>query len=117
MLRHVGCRSPGWDLDVDVTVADRLASLTGSPDAVTRSRQQLDAWAAADEGHDLVLKAVRSRATASVRRASEAADPAAAASALLARNVPSAFVPALSVLLRHEPTPQKKPRPRPRKDS
>ena len=103
---------PGWDRDLDVSIADRLDALTGSSDPVARSREQLDAWAAADDGHQLILQTVRSRAAASVRRAAAADDPTEAARVLMARYVPSAFVPALSVLIRQDATPQKKQRPR-----
>jgi hypothetical protein len=101
---------PGWDRDLDESIADRVATLIGSGDPVAGSRAQLDAWAAADNGHEVVLKAVRSRAAASVRRAGEAPDAPAAARVLLARYVPSAFVPALSVLIRQDATPTKKQR-------
>ncbi len=100
----------GWEREVDVSVADRLAALTGSEDAVARSRDQLAAWCDETLGFGEPADVVRSRATGSVRKAATAEDGESAARALLARYVPSAFVPALVVLIRSETTPRSKKR-------
>lgn len=112
--------SPGagrswWALDLDVSLADRLGTLTSSADPEARSTEELDAWCDPGQGLGSPLELVRRRAPGSVEKAAAATDATGAARALLARFVPSAFVPALSVLIRHEATPHKKRRPR--KDS
>jgi hypothetical protein len=105
--------SPGagrswWALDLDLSLADRVQALTSSSDPVTRSREQLDAWCDPQQGLGAPLDLARRRAKGSVQKAEQSADAPGAARALLARFVPAAFVPPLSVLVRHEATPQKK---------
>ena len=106
----------GWDSEVDWSLRDRIDALAGSSDPVTGSREQLDAWCDPQQGHRPVLEQVRSRAAASLRKAAAADDHAGAARVLLARYVPSAFVPPLSVLVRQDATPQRQQRRRRRKD-
>jgi hypothetical protein len=95
-------RPPGWDRALDATVADRLAVLLDAPDPVALARAHLEAWAPEHAGADDVLRLIRERSPATVGGATRAADergPGAAASVLLRRGLPSAFVPPVAVLV------------------
>jgi hypothetical protein len=85
-----------------VTVADRLAALLDAADPAALARANLEAWAPEHAGADDVLRLVRERSPATVGAATRAADErgaGAAASVLLRRGLPSAFVPAVAVLV------------------
>ncbi|GAA1553059.1 ATP-binding protein [Kribbella sancticallisti] len=92
----------GWDRAVDVTIADRLAALQAAPDAVERATAQLEAWCPERPREGDVLGLLRKRAPHTIEAATHAASdgsPEDAAAVLLGRYVPSAFVPAVAVLL------------------
>ncbi|MGW6281328.1 AAA family ATPase [Kribbella sp. NPDC055071] len=87
-----------WARPVDVSIADRLTALQAGPDDLAEA--QLAAWCPEMTVGD-VLGLLRQRAPRTYDDASHAArtDITAAAALLLRRNVPSAFVPPLAVLL------------------
>ncbi|MGW4929068.1 DNA/RNA non-specific endonuclease [Agromyces sp. NPDC004153] len=91
----------GWDRTVDVTMADRIAALEAAADASDRATAQLAAWHLTSPDVD-VLDLFRKRSPDAIdtaAQAAEAGDAVAAAAVLLRRNIPSAFVPELAVLL------------------
>ncbi|HEU4758129.1 MAG TPA: ATP-binding protein [Agromyces sp.] len=95
-------RPPGWDRALDVTVADRLAVLLDATDPAALARAHLEAWAPEHAGADEVLRLIRERSPATVAAATRAAEErgaGAAASLLIRRGLPSAFVPAVAMLV------------------
>jgi hypothetical protein len=100
-----GTRPPGWDRTVDLSVADRVAALWSADNPGASATRELDAWCDPDLGLGRVLDLLRERAPATVRRVTAAANTEEAARALLARQVPSAFVPGVVVLLEHSGAP------------
>lgn len=120
---------PEWGRALDVTIADRLAALLDDTDPAASAAAQLEAWAPEHASAREVLRLIRERSPASVAAAARAAEkrgPGAAASVLLRRGLPAAFVPAVAVLAERaedaggepsdrppEPTPSEPTRPAP----
>jgi hypothetical protein len=98
-------RPAGWTRTVDLSVADRVAALRAADEPAASAARELDAWCDPDLGLGRVLDLLRERAPATVRRAAAAADTDEAARVLLARQVPSALVPGVVVLLEHSRAP------------
>jgi hypothetical protein len=95
----------GWDGAIDVTIVDRMSVMVVESDAFARATAQLQAWC--PEQPD-VLGLLRKRAPATVEAATRAAADgtvADAAAVLLTRNIPSAFVPGIAVLIGHSGRP------------
>lgn len=99
---------PGWRRSLDVTVADRVDGLRRAADPVAQARRQLGLWSGADApdgdpaGDPAALLAeLRRRLPGSLERARAVPEdrPHGAAQVLLRHHVPSAFVPALAVLI------------------
>ncbi|HEY4188929.1 MAG TPA: ATP-binding protein [Candidatus Limnocylindrales bacterium] len=90
----------GWSHEPDVTIADRVAALVAALDPAAAARDELAAWCSPSRKRQTPAAIEARFATASVaaRDAAPDGDPVAIARALLARQVPSAFVPALAVL-------------------
>lgn len=114
-------RPAGWDRALDVTLADRLAAIVAASDPVALAHAHLEAWAPELANGAEVLRLIRDRSPSMIAAAAEAAasrGPGAAATVLLRRGLPSAFVPAVAVLVAHESSggadgPGRRPRPRP----
>jgi hypothetical protein len=101
-------RSPAawreWNRPPGVTLAARLAALEATAVPVAESRRQLEAWSGNDQPEAPTLLAEIRRRLPGALNAARAAVPdrPGAARALLRRQVPSAFVPPLVVLLVHQ---------------
>ncbi|HWM58341.1 MAG TPA: AAA family ATPase [Pseudonocardia sp.] len=116
-LWSFGSAPPEWrgpSGPLDLTMADRVAQLLDAADPIAESRRQLAVFAGADSGDgdpDPLLAELGRRLRGSLDRARAAAfdgvpedvpDGAPdAAGVLLRYHVPSAFVPALAVLIAH----------------
>jgi hypothetical protein len=96
---------PNWSRRPDATVADRIAQLEKAKDPVAASHDQLRLWWGREEPGPDVAERLARRFPAAIRDGREAlggktsgrADRAALA--LQARDVPSAFIPPLAVLV------------------
>jgi hypothetical protein len=106
--RVAASRPRGWDQPIDASLADRIDTLGSARDPVRRCEEQLAAWCDPQPGGGTVIDLVRRRAPALVAKAADAGDAHQAARVLLGRFVPSAFVPGLTVLLTHSPSPHRK---------
>lgn len=92
--------SPAWAHEPDVTVADRVAAIAATAQPAEAARAELAAWCNPDRKRQTpaAIEARFAAASDAARAAVPAGDPLELARALLARQVPSAFVPALAVL-------------------
>lgn len=94
--------SPGWKRALDVTQTDRLMSLVATPDPAAAAAADLEAWAPEHPSGAEVLALLRERSPrylADAARTAAIRGTAQAASVLLRRGVPSAFVPGAAILL------------------
>ena len=94
--------APGWNLSLDVTMTDRLAALLSSPEPPGAAAAQLEAWAPEHASAAEVVGLMRERSPKTLADATRTATvhgPDQAASLLLRRGMPSAFVPPVAVLL------------------
>lgn len=94
--------APRWNLALDVTMTDRLAALLSSPEPPRAAAAQLEAWAPEHASAAEVVGLMRERSPKTLADATRTATihgPDQAASLLLRRGMPSAFVPAVAVLL------------------
>ncbi|WP_432877213.1 AAA family ATPase [Kribbella sp. CA-245084] len=89
-----------WARPVDVSIADRVSALDGGPDQYDRAEAQLAAWWPEHAADDVVqlLERRAPKMVADARRAARE-DLMGAAALLLRRNLPSALVPPVAVLL------------------
>jgi hypothetical protein len=103
----IGDTRPVWQRRPDATIADRVAQLLEATDAVAASQAQLRLWWGTSRGDAEGLAArIERRLPGALRAARDAAtegDPAKdatrAAAVLLERNLPSAFIPGLAVII------------------
>jgi hypothetical protein len=98
----------GWDRALDVTLSDRLATIVDASDPVGIAHAHLEAWAPELASGSEVLRIIRERSPSLLAAATGAAarkGPGAAAALLLRRGLPSAFAPAVAVLVAHDPPP------------
>ncbi|MDX6258921.1 MAG: hypothetical protein QOH84_609 [Kribbellaceae bacterium] len=107
-------RPRGWDRPVDVSIADRISVMVLESDAFDRAEAQLRAWCPEQPQEGDVLGLLRKRAPATIdaaRLAAAEGTVADAAAVLLRRNLPSAFVPGIAVLVGHNGEPYRVPWP------
>lgn len=98
---------PGWAASdgPDHVIARRVRKLAAFDDPADWAMRELTLWAPDGDGAKL-LATIRKRLAKPIAAAVIAADPIARAGILLASNVPSAFVPALAILIAPEGTPK-----------
>lgn len=86
-----------WVRPLDVSMADRLATLEESDDPASQAREQLAAWSVSGTADDAIA-AVERRFRGTIAGLTQG-KRGAIAQGLLRRSVPSAFVPPMAILL------------------
>jgi hypothetical protein len=89
---------------LDASISDRILALADDPSPIDASREQLAAWSGDVQPVEVLLEQIAHRFPTALKdgRLTADAGPEAAARVLLDRHVPSAFVPALAILLTHQ---------------